>query len=226
MGAKWTLVDLAGQRFGRLLVVSRAASRQGRTFWNCICDCGNTKEIVAYCLKSGMSKSCGCMKPEATRAAKTIHGGTRGPKKTPEYRIWRNMKTRCLNKNNKNYPSWGGRGIAICGRWINDFPAFLADMGHRPSEQHSIERINNDGNYEPSNCRWATAQEQARNRNSKRTNRVLFDGKPIAVRSLLEDLGMNPNRVKDYRQNHRPIGLLEAVIAVTGLPPERISAIR
>lgn len=152
-------VDLTGLRFGRLTVTSRAASAAGgRSQFTCVCDCGAIVVVGGRHLRSSDTRSCGCWRVEAS----TTHG-MRG---SPEWRTWISMKTRCLNSHRSEYTRYGGRGITICDRWLHSFESFFADMGERPTPWHSIDRINNDGNYEPDNCRWATVQQQAENRSN------------------------------------------------------------
>lgn len=154
--------DYRGQRFGRLTAIepSSAGARAG---WDCVCDCGAETRVDTNKLTSGHTRSCGCWGREAPVAALTTHGATKGGV-TPEYEAWAKLKSRCLNPNNAKYQIYGGRGISVCAQWVDDFGAFLSDVGPRPSSAHSIDRIDVDGNYEPGNCRWATPQTQSRNR--------------------------------------------------------------
>ena len=133
--------------------------------WICKCVCGTTRSVLAYNLESGASTSCGCLTIENTRKALTKHGMTGGIKPIPvEYSAWSNMKSRCRDSSREDFKYYGGRGIKVCDRWMESFSNFFADMGRRPSDKHTIDRINVDGNYEPGNCRWATWTEQQNNK--------------------------------------------------------------
>lgn len=193
--------DLTGQKFGRLTAIEVDEGHPGkRTFWVCQCDCGNIKSVRSDSLQSGGIKSCGCLKRE-TDAANVSRNHKHKLSKTPLYNVWQGMKGRCYNENDPRFADWGGRGIQVCEEWRHDFMAFhdwaLAN-GYR--EGLSIDRIDNDGDYRPDNCRWATQKQQSRNR---RSNINITIGN--STRTLLEwceIFGLNYNAVNmRYRRS-------------------------
>lgn len=150
-----------------------------------ICKCGKEFECNIAAIKCGFQLSCGCVRDERIVASISTHGNTRNRNPTTEYISWGAMIKRCNNKNIKEYKNYGGRGIKVCERWLHSFENFLADMGKRPSKSHSLDRYpNNDGDYEPNNCRWATKKEQCRNQ--RRTVMVQYNGQPISLQELCE----------------------------------------
>lgn len=157
-------IDLVGVSYGNLTVVSRGANTHiNKATWNCICSCGNTHNSTASNLKQGKSKSCGCIRSKRTGNLQRTHSDSN----SKEFRSWHAMKTRCLNTKYKRYKDYGGRGITIYLDWITSYASFLAYVGRAPSPKHSIDRIENDGNYEPGNVKWSTPKEQANNRRKR-----------------------------------------------------------
>lgn len=178
-----TIEDLTGRVYGRLTVLRFAGKKaNGNPLWLCRCECGTERTIIGSSLRSGRQQSCGCWNKERIRR----HGKC----KTPEYVIWAGMKQRCRNPLAGSYRNYGGRGIAVCERWSGrrGFESFLADMGPRPSPQHTIERINNELDYSPENCAWALPEQQA---NNKRTCRYLtHDGCMMTIAQWARHVGL------------------------------------
>jgi len=175
-------IDVTDMRFGRLVVTGRAPNVGGKAAWLCRCECGNTRNVIGTLLRTGKTKSCGCWKAERIGNDRRRHGLT----DSPEHLAWMRMRARCSNAKLVGYKNYGGRGISVCERWML-FENFLSDMGLRPSPKHSIDRINNDGNYEPSNCRWAERSVQIRNR--RMTKMLTFQGQTMCVTDWENKLG-------------------------------------
>lgn len=215
-------IDITGMRFGLLSVLGRdlaLLSKRGEVFWTCKCDCGNTHSVRSACLRKGVTKSCGCLRTTAT------HSITHGLSKTKEFKIWAEMRGRCRCPSQTSYKRYGAIGITVCKRWDESFQAFYDDMGPKPSPGHSIDRINPTGNYEPSNCRWATAKEQSMN--TRRTVWVEWNGERIRLRDLAERYGVDPEAsVERYKRGNWP---LERVLSTKTVkrgctPPVEIKA--
>lgn len=195
--------QLSGQRFGRLLVGERIYPNQnGNTVWSCTCDCGNTKIVTAIQLRVGRTQSCGCLRRDRTLEAVVTHGRS----KTRVYEIWAGMIRRCEDASHKNYDRYGGRGIKVCERWRSNFKDFLDDMGE-PPQGHTIERKNNDGNYEPNNCKWASRKDQSRN--TSKSILVDLGGQTMSLPEACEAVGLRYNSV--YMRMRRGMPFSDAI---------------
>ena len=190
--------DFTPETFGRLTTIGPrfllpiGTQNRHPPYQVCRCECGQMVLVAVTHLKNEHTQSCGCLHVEATTRLLTTHGKAR----SREHITWKRIQQRCENPNTPQYPDYGGRGIRVCGRWRepkNGFLNFLADIGPRPSSKHSIDRIDVNGHYEPGNCRWATASEQARN---KRNNRVLtYGGRTQCMMDWAEELGVSYRRL-------------------------------
>lgn len=193
------LIDMIGQRFGRLLVIRRNGRSSRCARWDCMCDCGNTKNIDGGELRRGAVRSCGCLHVELTSIREKRHGMSH----TPTYRTWVDMIRRCTDPRRNNYADYGGRGICVCERW-RVFDNFLEDMRIRP-DGYSLDRIDNDKGYNPENCRWATLVQQ--NNNTRSNRHVIFNGKSVTLAEAARLSGISyivlKNRVRSNWSNDR-----------------------
>lgn len=207
------VLRLAGQTFGRLSVLKRGPNnKRGEAYWICVCECGAEKLVKSNDLTSGATRSCGCLYEESLATRTRKHGATTGYRTSPEYQAWINMRRRCYSPKDARYEIYGARGVTVCDRWNSDFSAFLEDMGPRPSPEHSLDRVDTDGNYDPSNCRWATPTEQSRNRRNVHT--AVVDGVPMSVLEAIQKTGLS--RVTIYRRIRSGTPLTSA-----GIDPSR-----
>ena len=179
-------INLTGQTFGRLTIIERAENAKNKaTRWKSVCKCGNKIVVLASSLRSGRTKSCGCLNSETTAKRNFLHGMSH----SSEHNIWWAMIQRCYNPNNNAFDRYGGRGVTVCNEWRDNFMAFFNHVGPRPSSKYSIDRVDNDGNYEPNNVRWATRKQQADN---KRNNHlIMFNGRLKNLTQWAKIVGVN-----------------------------------
>jgi hypothetical protein len=183
-------INITGQRFGRLIALG-PVHQNGKLAWHCRCDCGQEKAVMGNHLRSGKTQSCGCLHREKLRT-KGINA-RHGMSQSRVYKLWRAMRKRCQDINAANYHRYGGRGISVCERW-QSFENFYSDMGEPPSDQHSLDRIDNDGNYEPTNCQWATINEQAQNKST--TIQLTYTGETRTLREWSAISGISPELMR------------------------------
>ena len=179
-------IDLIGRSFGRWTILALGSLIGTRRKFLCRCECGTVKEVAAQDLRNGRSVSCGCYSREAVAKRATIHGMSHHPM----YKVWVDMKRRCYNSNDPEFVNYGERGIIVCPEWIQSFPAFYNDMGERPFHGATLDRINNDGNYEPGNCRWVTNKEN--NRNKRKHRMITYNGNTLCSAEWAEIGGVEP----------------------------------
>lgn len=195
-------LGMIGNTYNRLTVIALVEGSRPRKLV-CRCECGTEKTFRRDHVVSGLSKSCGCLHSERSRAralAGVPHKNFDDRSKTPEYGAWLGMRQRCFNKKQHKYANYGGRGITVCERWM-DFDNFLADMGPRPSSKHSLDRIDNNGNYEPSNCRWASRTEQQNNRNVCCS--LYFQGRWQTIAEWSRELGIGHSTIWERLRTQR-----------------------
>lgn len=199
-------LDLTGQTYGRLTVLAEAPSpRRWTVSWRCRCACGTILDVRSNSLRTGNTTSCGCQKRDSTVARNLKHGlKYRGSPAPEHYGIWTHIKDRCQNPDCKQYRDYGGRGITICAKWRDDYTAFAADIGQKPSPAHTLDRINNNGNYEPGNVRWATRRQQRLNARHALGFRTL-DGEQIALGEIAQYLAIG---LWTLRERFRCAGVL------------------
>lgn len=186
-----------GQKFSRLTVSKQTKSIGRKKRFDCACECGKIVTVDMYSLLNGSTQSCGCLGIERRGKANSLRSthGESHKNKSPEYRTWLHIKYRCYNRKSNRFKIYGGRGIKVCKKWINSYESFLKDVGRRPSNNHSIERINVNGNYEPSNVKWATKKEQARN--TRNTRWMSVGGIDKTFMEWCEIYKINPGTVNE-----------------------------
>lgn len=189
----YRVVDITGQRFGRLIALSVDHIAPSGAKWLCKCDCGNSVITYSASLRFGKTASCGCLRTENNIKLRTKHGHSPKDKETSTYTVWLSMKARCHTPTNSKYEHYGKRGITVCPEWRNFFEAFLRDMGEKP-EGLSLDRIDNNKGYYKENCRWATLVEQA---NNKRNNHLhTFQGESLTLAGWARKLGVNTQTLR------------------------------
>lgn len=184
---------LIGKKFNRLTILFFVVKRVNIPHYQCKCDCGKETLVSIYEIINNKTKSCGCLLEENQKRGNLIHGEAKRGNWKKEFRVWVNIRQRCYNTNCKAYKNYGGRGIIVCERWMISFQDFLQDIGRAPSPDHSLERIDNDGNYEPGNCKWVTRKEQ--NNNTRRNFFIEYMGRTQTCAQWCEELGLNYDRV-------------------------------
>lgn len=197
-------INITGNKYGRLIVTRKDVDKYNKVIWVCLCDCGKERKSYRYDLEKGRTKSCGCLLSENIRAKTKTHGMSL----SAEYRIYSGIIKRCSHPELRAHKNYAGRGISVCTRWLESFENFYADMGNRPSKNHSIDRIDNNGNYEPDNCRWATRIEQSKNR---RVSLVyIVNGKKLSLMEIAKENNMTYKKL-NYRIRNMGMTIEDAI---------------
>lgn len=184
------IIDITGQKFNMLTVLSFSKRENGRSYWMCKCDCGNIVERNSNSFKSNMTKSCGCLAMKACKIVRKTHGLS----KSRTYTIWQGMRNRCNDENYKNYNNYGGRGIRVCDRWMESFENFYEDMGNRPNEM-SLDRKDVNGNYCKENCKWSTSKEQ--NNNRRNNHYIEYKGEIKTIQQWADEFNLKYKTLYD-----------------------------
>lgn len=194
MRERWNKLNLKGHRYGRLLVISELPERRKiQVVWDCLCDCGKSTQVTTNCLRMGVTKSCGCLIKEI----QTQRCATHGLSKSKGYSSWIGMKQRCYNVNNTHYKYYGGRGVTVCDRWLGEdgFINFINDIGEKPFRSASVDRYpNKNGNYEPTNVRWASKKQQVDNRSNNVC--IEYNGQIMTRTDWARKLGITQSALK------------------------------
>ncbi|WP_157129869.1 AP2 domain-containing protein [Burkholderia pseudomallei] len=187
-------LDLAGQKFGRLTAIAFDSEKTTRkAYWVCKCDCGTVKSVRSDLLKRGTTVSCGCFSVENAKRVHTKHGMY----KSPEYQAWVNMRARCYDSKSRHYKNYGGRGIGVCTEWRESFDAFFAEVGLRPSDDHELDREENDKDYMPGNVRWVIRPENQKNRRCSKN--WIIEGRLFeTMRDAATEFGVHPSTIQKW----------------------------
>jgi len=215
-----SMTDFIGQKFGHWTVIACGETIRGSRYVLCECKCGKQRSVRVNVLEQSQSQSCGCLAAELTRQRNFRHGQYG----TPEYRTWQRILARCGNPNYPHYEIYGGRGIKVCERWKDSFTDFVTDMGQRPDGKYSIDRIDVDGDYEPSNCRWANIEQQQNNRRNNRS--LTYNDETMTIAQWARRLNVSPERIRGrleagwsienaLTEPHRPLGRIYSRICKT-----------
>ena len=208
-------LNLVGHVFERLTVLEELGKLETKhVHWRCVCVCGQEAITTTLLLRTGKKKSCGCLRKE-TAAQHCLnmekHGHYKKDRPTSEWSAWASMRARCYSTSCRNYKRYGAKGITVCNRWLESFENFLADMGPKPTAKHSLDRIDNSGNYSPENCRWATSKQQ--NNNSSFNSNITAAGETKTKAQWCEELGISRGRLRRAleRTSDPAAALLDAV---------------
>lgn len=201
-------IDITGERYGRLVALNRVENRNRRTRWLFACDCGAQPTVALEAVRGGLTRSCGCQNLDSLRARSLTHGHSINRKSSRTLKSYNHAKSRCINPNDPKFPHYGGRGITMCSDWLADFANFLGDMGECPPEL-TLDRIDVHKGYEPGNCRWATASQQARTR----TDNVLVEhnGSTMVLKDFAAYMGVNYKSLHQ-RVKYKGQSALEAAV--------------